>query len=252
MLLLLLLIIILFCFLASSFVGHLPLIVGEITYILILTIILSTLVFSIMKLIINRKQKNNWKRLIVIIISMLLLIFCISKFDQVFTSLDNSNYLFSWNYHKVKEETQKQFKNNYTIQGLYKKNVEMYNDVTCKYVYNINLEDNTNITFQAYYCDFGLMWPSYSYNHNYIHYYLPYYYNLYKNNHQVTFKIDMGENIYSIPTIIYNYSNESETENFINYLFNNTGDIKYKIQTKNENSNRENTIGSWNKDIHIH
>lgn len=139
------------------------------------------------------------------------------------------------------------FNNNFKIIGLSHKNIEDHEGIYCKNVFDVKLNDSSNITFQAGYCDVGTMWTNYDVIHNYNYYYIPYYYNLYKNNHYTTIKMEINDNNYFDSKIkfIYNYENIDEMYEFIMYLKEKMGKVDYQLFIYNESNNEEEILSSW-------
>ena len=229
----------------NSILESIPLIFGAIFYFLILTVVMFIFILNLIKLFVKQK-KNVVKTILNLFISLILVVIIMINYNKVFDSLKKKGYLYTNNYKKVKENLDITFKNNYKILGVKGKNIKI-NDTTCEYVYDVNLNDNSDIIFQAYYCPFGYFGSfSYSFSNNYEYYYLPYYLNLYKKYNDVTFRIENSDDIYSDPTIVYNNFNSDEVMKFLYYFDDNIAFKRYQIIIRNEDTNSRNYIYSKN------
>lgn len=228
----------------NSILESIPLVFGAIFYFLILTVAMFIFILNLIKLFVNQK-KNVVKIILNLLISFILVVIIVIDYNKVFDSLKNKGYLYTNNYKRVKESLDITFKDNYKILGVKDKNIKI-NDTTCEYVYDVSLNDNSDIVFQAYYCPFGYFSFSYSFSNNYEYYYLPYYLNLYRKYNDVTFRIENSDDIYSDPTIIYNNYNRDSVTNFLNYYDDNSAFKRYQIRIMNEDTNSSHYIHSRN------
>ena len=150
------------------------------------------------------------------------------------------------NYHEVVKGLNKDFPNQYKILKLsdYKVN-QRY--VTCDYLFDVKLKDKSNVIFHYGYCDMGVMWTSFNTYNDYAYYYIPYYIEKYNKTNHTDIKYDYKSND---DLIIINYSdnNNKDVKSFIDYLFSITGDKKYQFILKNNNSDKQVIVSSWNDD----
>ena len=223
----------------NSILESIPLVFGAIFYFLMLAVAMFSFILNLIKLFVNQK-KNVVKIILNLLISLILIVIIMINYNKVFESLKNKGYLC-----KTIDSFFTSFKNNYKILGVKDKNIKI-NDTTCEYVYDVSLNDNSDIVFQAYYCPFGYFSFSYSFSNNYDYYYLPYYLNLYRKYNDVTFRIENSDDIYSDPTIIYNNYNRDSVTNFLNYYDDNSAFKRYQIRIINEDTNSSHYIHSRN------
>ncbi|MEE3343529.1 MAG: hypothetical protein VZS44_05520 [Bacilli bacterium] len=213
-------------------------------YYFLMTIVATIFIFNLIRIFVDKK-KGITKELLKVILSLIIIVAMVINYDKVSKNIKDNGYLNTLNYKRVKEGLDTNFKDNYKLLGLNGKDVSV-RDTKCEYVYDVSLDDNSNIVFQAYYCPFGFTSLDYSFDTNYIYYYLPYYYELYKRDNDVTFKINNSDDSYSNnnTTIIYNNSNKDQLIEFLNYFDNNTSYKKYSIMVRNEDNNRMDYIRS--------
>lgn len=221
----------------NSILESIPLAIGGSIYFLLLIVSLFVLVYSVIKLFVNR-DKGIIKIILSFIISLILIIAMVINYNRVFDSLKGKGYLYTLNYKRVKEGLDTNFKDNYKVLGLRGKKIKVGDDTICDYVYDVSLNDGSNVVFQAYYCSFSFMAVVMDFSCNYNYHYLLYYYDLYKKSHNVTFKIEDNDDIYSNHTIIYNYSNREEVVDFLYYFDDNTVYNQYDFTLRNEDTNK--------------
>lgn len=229
-------------FLLVMFSAILPFstILWSVTYCLIIIgIIMALILISY-----NRKKVQDTKPSFIL---LLVFILCFIVYNDLY------------NLEKCFIEVNNYMKNEYTnykIISIDKKNINNddennYSDyMSCNYMLNVRLNDDTNITFQSGYCNVSGQTSNFKVIDNYSYYYVSYYYNKYKINNRVSFRIEKDDDKYSYKSIkiVYNNDNKKEVYNFIEYLFNNTNNKKYKFMIYNENTNLNYKISSWNEE----
>ena len=220
----------------NSILESIPLVFGGAIYYLLLTIILFIFIYNLIKLFVNRKN-GIFKIIVSLVISLILVVGMVISYDRVFDSFKGKGYLYTVNYKKVKNGLDNNFKDGYKVIGVRGKNVEVTEDTTCEYVYDVSLNDDTDIVFQAYYCPFGNMSISKSFSSNYDYYYLPYYLDLYNKNSNTNIRLEENDDIYSNHIIIYNNSNKEDVTKFLYYFDDNIIYKEYNILLKNEDNN---------------
>lgn len=198
--------------------------------------IVDLLIANIIMLIIYiYNKKNIIGSLLYIIITIIYLLFSYRLHNLIH------------NYNETKKGLNKYY-HHYKIVGL-SKQLLVYEDNHnyCDYTFDVTLNDNSNIVFQAGYCNLGNWMSHYATTDNYISYYLKYYYNLYKQTNKVTFKMETNTNIVKeLAKITYNTNNCEEVYYFLKYILKNNKYKSYKIILYNEDTNENHYISSWN------
>ena len=198
-----------------------------ITYILIFSGIITSFVCVINSLFQKKERKNN---------IIIFIIFIISFF------IYNNLYNFERGFYTVYLNMKNTYKN-FKIVGIDKMNLDEgqmsgYNYIKCKYMFNVKLKDESNITFQSGYCNMSGFIPTTGVIDNYDYYYIPYYYEQYKKSNNISFKLEKGNNKYDYENFkfIYNNDNSNELYNFIKYLKNKINDKNYYFKIYNEST----------------
>ena len=209
----------------SSFVLYGMLFVG---------LILSFVLFILFVIGDKQKKRNIW-----FLISCLLYIL-------YFFFLTDAHRLIRGYY--LVDKHMKNFSYSYKIIGINGKKISFGDNNFCPYLYNVQLNDQTGITFQSGYCNIGYMWTQYDVIDNYSYYYVPYYYEQYKKINDVSFSVKTMNKYFDFKEceISFNESSRQEVCEFLYYLKSQTKKIKYRVILYNIDSNKRDYFGMWN------
>lgn len=195
--------------LVGFLVALFPPLISFLAYCLSLFIIFILLVICIVFILLYRKDKKSLLKLI--IIGFLLVVY-------LWKSYPVYNYIHSRN--EVKKSMQTKFGNYYKVLGLSQKRVAAEN-ITCDYVFDVKVNDTMNVTFQAAYCDTGIIATDFTVVNNYFDHCLPIYLKQYNElaNKNLVFSSDVSH--FLNDEAVFHYSTEEEKQEireFINYL----------------------------------
>ncbi len=113
------------------------------------------------------------------------------------------------------------------------------NFADCKYVFDVKLNDNKNITFQSAYCSLPSFMTYYNVTDSYDNNYLKYYFDEYMKNNNTSLRLETSKYyfLHDQLKIHFNNNNYEEIEDFIKYLESNDKH-KYSIIFVNDSNDK--------------
>ena len=208
-----------------------------IAYIIIFSSFIDTFILTIVSLL---NKEFNKKTYISLAIFLIMLMFSKTVYNIIHE------------YHETKKYLKKTFSNDAKILSVADRKVNLDSDNSssdCNFTFNVSLNDDTNIIFQAGYCDIGTMWTNYGGYNNYDYYYVPYYLKKYKEGHGVSFKLDSSSDKYDYSRykIVYSESNKKEVLDFLKFLFGNDMNLRIYIELYTQDTKRHDFVNSYDK-----
>ena len=206
-------------------------------YIVLMVSFVNTLVLTIVSIIGKDFNKGAYFSLVIFLVMLI-----ISK----------SVYNIIHEYNETNKYLKKTFSNSAKILSVADRKVNLDSDNSssnCNFTFNVSLNDDTDIIFQAGYCDIGTMWTNYGGYNNYIYYYVPFYLKKYKESHDVSFKLESSSDKYVFDRykIIYGDSNKEEVLDFLEFLFSNDMDLRIYIDLYNQDTKKRDYVNSNDK-----
>ncbi len=209
----------------------------SLTYIILICSFIDTLVLTVISIV---KKDINKSACFSLTIFLIMLIISKPIYNIIHEYNETNKYL------------KKTFSKDAKILSIADKKVNLDSDNSssdCNYIFNVSLNDDTDIIFQAGYCDIGTMWTNYDGYNNYIYYYVPYYLKKYKEGHSVSFKLESSSNKYDYNNykIIYSEDNKEEVLDFLEFLFSNDMNLRMTIKLYNQDTKKIDHVDSHDK-----